>query len=407
MKKTIKFVWVFFLLIAIFFTFAVLSSWLPDTGIKKHIDKAAISMQKAGDYPNAIIDDTPCRQDNYTDALILNLIYGIDRSTPIRSAMSNNMQGSSVTDLSETGTLLLITQKDLSLYTFSYARYWHGTTFLGRFLLTFLSYSNLQWLLFATSVLLFVIFICLYYPRAGLWKTIALMLSWVLVNGFVTQFSLQFFPVWAITLIASILIIRFNDKSQDLGILMFIIGAVTCYFDLLTTPLLSLGWPLVVWLSLQDPRDVTLKQTLWQLIRWSLLWGLGFALSFVTKWILGTLIIGTNVIKDALKEATTVVASQDLTHWDAITANLNMLSWNMVLIALIIVALFTIWRFRYRGGMQAVLFLCIALIPFVWYFIVFSHSYLHFWFTYRLLAVSIAAILMAMLSFTKERKLIS
>ena len=41
------------------------------------------------------------------------------------------------------------------------------------------------------------------------------------------------------------------------------------------------------------------------------------------------------------------------------------------------------------------LFLLIVLMPYVWYLLLANHSYLHWWFTYRLQAVAILGLLLA------------
>ena len=402
MKKIAKYLVVFFILIALYCLFAVLSCMLPDRAVKRHVEKAAVTLFVEGNYPRALIDEESCRRDNFTDALILNQIHTIDRTHPVRSAAAvTRMNTMPMYD--QTGALYKLTQHDTTLVPIDYARYWHGSTFLFRIVLAVTSYTTLQRLMSLTIALLFALFICCYYPRAGLWKTLVWVVSWVLVNGFATQFSMQFFPVLALALICSILIIPHDDNPAYIAMLLFVIGCLTCYFDLLTTPLLTFGWPLAVWISLQRSSTINLKDSLLQITGWGALWGTGYGLTFASKWALGSWILKTNVLQDAADQVAYRMTSSDFTRWDAVTQNFSMLPLSMLLTVLILLCILMVLRFRAQGGTKALLLLMTALLPYVWYLLVANHSYLHAWFTYRLQAVSIAALLMAILSFCSDR----
>ena len=105
-----------------------------------------------------------------------------------------------------------------------------------------------------------------------------------------------------------------------------------------------------------------------------------------------------NVLKDATDTALYRIGTEDYTRWDAIVQNFNMISWGFVVIALVIMSVISALRFRAEGGFKAGLLLIFALMPYVWYFMLSNHSYKHFWFTYRLQAVTLAALFMAVLS---------
>ena len=192
----------FVLLIVVYLLFAVISCCLPDKTIKRHVKMASVSLSKYGNYPRSIIDVEGCQQDCFTEALVLNQIYCIDRHKPLKSAMAGERISISWV-LPE--DLWLLTHDQLDAPRIKYARYWHGSTFLFRYLLTFLSYAQIQWLLFAISCVLLLIFGAAYLPRVGIWKTAAMMMSWILVYGFMMFFSLQFTPIFIISLLASLL----------------------------------------------------------------------------------------------------------------------------------------------------------------------------------------------------------
>ena len=75
-----------------------------------------------------------------------------------------------------------------------------------------------------------------------------------------------------------------------------------------------------------------------------------------------------------------------------------MISWGFVIIVLVVMSVISALRFRAGGAFKAGLLLVLAFMPYIWYFLLSNHSYQHFWFTYRLQAVTLAALFMAVLS---------
>lgn len=401
-NRFLQYTGIFAVLIIIYTVFAVLACCLPDKTVKRHVKSASSSMSKYGNYPRSIFDVEGCQQDLFTEALILDQVYCIDRTKPLESAMKVNRK-------SETwnlpGDLWRLTHENAEMNEFSYPRYWHGTTFLTRFLLLFFSYPQIQWLLFGISTLLMLLFGVFYFPRAGFMKTAAMLMSWALVYGFMLQFSLQFSPVFLITLVASILVVRFQDNQDSLGLLFFITGSLTCYFDILTIPLLSFGWPLVIWLSLNDDKKLKTGD-LWAFIKWALLWLAGFALTWAAKWAVGSVVLEYNVFTDAFQAVSMRTdVSEEFGRWDAVTKNLDMIPWNLVCLTMLGFAFSLFHRFHRPDWMRVGLFLLIALAPYVWYLALSNHSYLHSWFTYRLQMISVAAILLVICSFQKNRRI--
>ena len=391
MKKTLLFCKTFVILIAAYFAFATLSCLMPDKSIKKHLAESAPAIAAEGLYPQAIISIKQCQMDNFTDALIMNQMYNIDRTQPITSAMRMIRSSEKGRDWDQPGLLVRRVNGE-TLEEQHYARYWHGSTFLFRPLFMLMDFNTIRLLLFIVSSILIVILLCAYYQQAGSMKTIALAMGFLITYGFVTQFSMQFFPVLALTVISSLLVVK-HKKPDGFGLLFFIIGSLTCYFDLLTTPLLTLGIPLVVMLSLRGNEDFQLKGNLLETSKLILLWGLGFALTFATKWALASLILGQDIFADAYEVSLYRMEAEEFTRWDAVTVNFGMLNLWIIGIAAVCLLLFAIIKHLKISYKKAVLFFIIALMPYVWYLLLANHSYQHWWFTYRLQAITVVCLL--------------
>ena len=391
MNKLILFCKTFAILIAAYFVFATLSCLLPDKSIKAHIADSAPKMVEEGLYPQAIIRMEQCQMDNFTDALIMNQMYNIDRKHPIKSAMKMIRSSEKGRDWDQPGLLLRKVNGE-NLEEQHYARYWHGSTFLFRPLFLVMDFLTLRHILFIVSSLLIVLLLCAYYPKAGLMKTTALALGFLLTYGFVMQFSMQFFPVLALTAIGSLLVVK-HGKPNSFGLLFFIIGSLTCYFDLLTTPLMTLGMPLAVMLSLKRDDELQIKDNLVETGKIVLLWGLGFALTFASKWALASLVLGQNIFADAYEVSLYRMEAEEFTRWDAVTKNFDMLNLWMIGISAVVLLLFSIIKRLKINYKKVILFLIICLMPYVWYLLLANHSYVHWWFAYRLQAITVVCLL--------------
>lgn len=394
--KTLTYIKTFVLLIASYFVLCVLSSMIPNERIKYFVTKSAIELDQEGCYPKALLNTTQCQMDNFTDALILNQMTCIDSKKPVISAMTVNRRNDNV---NMTHALLEYLQTDSGSST-QYARYWHGTTFLFRPFFNFMDYTTLRFFLFAFSTILLILFAIKYSRKASVLKTILLIISFLSCYGFVMQISLQFFPVLAITLGGAILLCNGNDKiNSNIGLFFFVIGSITSFFDLLTTPLLTLGFPLLVWISLQPEKQTEIKKDIVSIIKHSVSWFLGFALTWSAKWLLGTIILRENIFLDAWEQSVYRLETEDFTRWDAISQNLGMLNYPLIIIALSLILIAIIVSFNKNGWKKAVLFSIVGILPYCWYFVLSNHSYLHWWFTYRSQITSVACCLLAFASF--------
>ena len=399
--KTLSYIKTFVLLIATYFVLCVLSSMIPNDRIKYFVTKSAVELDKEGCYPKAILNLDQCQMDNFTDALILNQITCIDPKKPITSAMAVYRRNDNV---NMTHALLEYLQNDSGSST-QYARYWHGTTFFFRPFFNFMDYTMLRFLLFAFSSVLLFLFAIKYSRKTNIWKTLLLIISFLSCYGFVMQFSLQFFPVLAIAFGGAILLCNGNEKiNQNIGLFFFIIGSITSFFDLLTTPLLTLGIPLLVWISLQPREQIEIKKDIANVIKHSVSWFLGFALTWVTKWLLGTIALKENIFLDAWEQSVYRLEAEDFTRWDAISQNFGMLNQPLIIIALSLILIAIIISFNKNGWKKAVLFVIVGLMPYCWYFVLSNHSYQHWWFTYRSQMMSVACCLLALASFVSTPK---
>ena len=108
-----------------------------------------------------------------------------------------------------------------------------------------------------------------------------------------------------------------------------------------------------------------------------MIWGLGFSLTFAAKWALATLILGQNIFADAYGVSLYRMEADEFSRWDAIVKNFDMINLWILGIAAVLLVVSNIMRHKQFNEKKAVLFVFIGLMPYVWYFILSNHSYLH------------------------------
>ena len=224
----------------------------------------------------------------------------------------------------------------------------------------------------------------------------------LLLKVYSAQFSLHLWPVLIIAVVAATLLLFVKSYNKQL-VLLFITGSLTAYFDLMTTPLLTLGIPLLVILSDKEIQQEHLFPIVKKIVSLSLLWGIGFAFTWAAKWVIATWVTGTDVIADAIGTSLYRVNGDipympSYTLWDALYANLSKCPWGLILFLLVVLVVLACFAFKKKGIRMAVVYSIVAMFPIVWYVLISNHSAVHCWFTYRLLIVTVAGVLMAVWS---------
>lgn len=391
MKAVLPYLKAFFLLLAAYFVFAVGAYLVPQGTVDDHIVNSLNCGDLASDQPRAFLPRLQCRMDNFTDALILNQAHTMRSMSLIDGIMQMPRQTYHKLPFEELRIAMGVdgmpdgAQADMT----TYARYWHGNTFLARYLLLFFDYPTIRLLLYVLSSLL-LLWCCLSLWRRGGWQVaLAVGMGLFCCYVFMMQFSLQLAMVLFIALGGTIAV----AKNRCVGITLFVVGSLTAYFDLLTAPVLTLGLPLVTAVALGGEK---IRMTFRRLTEGSLLWALGYGLTWVFKWLLATLLTSENILVDGVRNV--AHRSSDIaefTRMDAVAANLELLPWNFIRVAMVAIMVLACIHFRMQGWRVALPLLAVAVLPLLWYFFAANHSYWHNWFTFRALAVSVAALLLA------------
>ena len=132
----------------------------------------------------------------------------------------------------------------------------------------------------------------------------------------------------------------------------------------------------------------------------ALWWLAGYVFTWLAKWGIASLFTHVNVFADAYGEAEVWNEGGGAYVFKAMGACLSKLHWGYLVVASAVLAvLATVYPRKDRSGWRkAVVYVLVALIPFVYYMLMAKPAWHHSWFNYRALATAIAALLMALAS---------
>lgn len=408
-------------LIVVFVASLVLVYALPQSTLKRNASVSSAMLVKDGPAPFIMLKGAVPQQqaitlDNFTDALMLLTSVAV-RPTPLESAMSmdiGTLEGETTFDPAR---VLGVRAEGGSEKLISYSRYWHGYQIFLRPLLMVANYEEIRYVnMIALGVLALVTILSL-QRRAGTIVAGSLFGALLLTGDGIVPLSLQYSNMTYLALFAALaasaVAARRDLERLDLEFFL-VLGAVTAFFDLLTTPALPLGVALVVILEMRRARKGhTARRGLILTARALAAWGAGYILSWGTKWLLAAAILRQSIAQEILGvvEFRTGLDGGGFQFGSAIKTNIfailrpaliaDMLSHGAASVALVValaavaLAAFLALRPRLRSRRQLLTglpVLVVACLPYVWYLALNQHSALHSYITYRLQAVTLFAV---------------
>ena len=249
---------------------------------------------------------------------------------------------------------------------------------------------------------LFVMAACLLKEKIGTGSAVAFVISMLMSMIIIVPMSMQFSSIYYVTMISIVLLTMFSKKIMKKDLMyayFFLVGAFTSFFDLLTAPIMTLGFSLVVYTYLELKDNGIGKNTV-EIISKSFSWSIGYLMTWSGKWVIAQFITKKEIIKDALAQILSRTSSRinevEISKVEAITKNLakyiNGVNIKLIL-ALIVITLILFIIMKKKNSINMLPTVLVAFYPIVCYLVMTNHSFLHFWFTYRNLTVSCFAIL--------------
>lgn len=386
---------------------------LPAGRMKSHIAESDEVFNFEGMYPQLMYGMKSSQLDNYTDSLMYATAIHPGSGNTLRDAMHNARYEYTDTNMAQSLNDYAndVSSKESLRYEIGYARYWHGYLIILKPMLLFLNVGEIRLLNLIIQASFLLLLLCMVIKKYGIPYTIPVIMMVLILNPVVIPLSLQFSWVYYIGLLGGIILLGMNQPPENecYLFLFMTLGMLTSYFDLLTYPLITLGLPLVLFLlkcrKLQSVRRIFI--TIWA----CMIWFVGYAVMWIGKWVFALLFAHINLFQEVsykISERTSMVgeSKEPLTLWIAINRPLSVVLKKPYVFMFVCYFIgYFIWGIyqrrknvrEHKNDLKGILlyllpYAFIACIPFAWFCILSNHTFAHYWFAYRELAVTVLAI---------------
>ena len=380
----------------------LLINLLPTGIMKENITESVKVMELEKDYHEVVPGVISSRLDNFTDSIMLLSCVHKEETGLIDRTM--NVYRVRYEGKTPSESFVSYGKGEEGYTTSAYSRYWHGYQIILKPLLLFFNYQEIRYLNICIQAFLIIGIMVELGKRKQTKYIFPYMLMIFSLMPVSVGLSLQFSSVFYIANIAAYVLLRKWERIKEKNnfLLFFLVtGMLTSFMDFLTYPLVTLGVPIIFYFLLSQ-KD-TFVHNILETIKYSVIWSIGYIGMWTGKWIVGSVLLRKNIITDAinalLNRTSSETADTTFTWWDVIGRNadamfgtpIKILFLGTVFVFLVILFIKTIQNKKnYFGNGH---YLIIAVMPIAWYVVTGNHSYMHFWFTYRELAILIFAIL--------------
>lgn len=434
-KNFLKYVIVFIIVLFVFLLLLFLSSLIPSKYIEKNVRKSSEILVKNGEKQTI---DLGYKEENlfyFTDAIMINTAYSIDSAHPIKSILldrKNYIPGKTLRENGEKqyhiGTSPQYIDKDDNTFqtqelyglmhgdnivdSYEYPRYWHGYLIFLRPLLLIMDLGGIRILLQILIFTLSIILIILIVKRINIITAIIYIISLLLLNLNILANSMSDITTFVIALASAVFILLKRGQFIRPALVFMVIGSITSFWDLLTTPIVTIGLTLPLYILLNLKRNN--KELAKEFIKIIIAWCIGYGLMWVFKWIIADIILDKGVIKSSIHQLLYRLGDTNTNNVNIpiyTVINENLYYWKItipeILIGILLIyILFGISKEIYNQKIKkikvekieiikVIMFLILSISPFIWYIVIKNHSYVHSFFTYRDLIVFILNIQIA------------
>lgn len=165
---------------------------------------------------------------------------------------------------------------------------------------------------------------------------------------------------------------------------------------MLTYPIVTFGLPLIVYVLLNHSSDMK------NVFKYGFSWAFGYGGMWIGKWIIASMITGYNMMNDAISQAGVRTShandytGQTITIFHTWYNNICVIiKWPYIIMIIIFICILVIRKkiaviSEIKKNIKQILTLIlIMLMPFAWMALTPNHSYIHCFFVYRILSVSV------------------
>lgn len=388
MRISGKFALCFVCLIAVFVLLMTLVYMIPDDRIEWHREYSIYTLTEIEEtwesFGNLFgLHSQPGMPDNTTDRIMM------------REALAQD----------ETMSAL-----EAAMYMNGYTRYWHGYQVILRPLLVLYQLHQIRYLNMFVFFGAFCLVLFALRQRTGKLSACAFFLAMVCAHIVAIPMSMQYMAVFMQTMLMMLLILRRYPfaKRESLPLFFMAAGMVINFLDFLTVPIVTLGVPLLLCLYLEYRERPDGWHAAKMAFSCSAAWTAGYGLCWASKWVLSFVVLGKNIFAEVTGKVQhwAIEADHAQGRMETVLRNfknyftmhgLRSMVFPLLLLLLLLLALVLFGRRERQAWLCSGVMLTVSLYPYIWYFVLMEHSWLHHWFTYRAQVVTLFGVCMAII----------
>lgn len=392
LKKIIRIASILIIGIILGGLFLILSYLLPSNVIEKNIAKSIEIFEKEEKYESDIYGYRNTKLDNFTDAIMLQNASYTGNESLIDKAMNVYRYNND----DDPGKSLINQINNKNNEKIDYSRYWHGYLIILKPLLLLFSYNDIRFINTIIQPLLVLSIVYLMIKKKKENYIIPYVISILMISPNTIAKSMQYSTIFYLFNLAMLFMLLYNDKLKNKYPYFFLImGMLTSYFDFLTYPLATLGMTLITYFILNNEKK--LSNNIKTIILLSFMWGIGYIGMWVGKLVLGSILLNDNLFSSALERFSTRVSLEttngSFTIFEVLKRNIYRYVNKPYFLLLLFIIGYTIFKTKFKIKRETCIsiipFIIISIMPFAWYIVTSNHSYIHCWFTYRTLIITI------------------
>lgn len=382
---------------------------IPNEKIKANMEKSAFYYKDTEAFSYENEGKLNAVSDNYADSILLNLSYNMGRGNPFKASLDTAYY--SGTEGLNRGLYLTVT-KDVLPDT-AYTRYWHGTAVVTRFMHLFTDISGIKTAGMIKVIIFLLVNLFILIKGKNYMTALSLLLASIFIHIWNVGLSLEYQSSFVIGFLMCILFLQAERKKEKaLSYLALAGGILVAFFDFLTTETVAILLPLILVTSirLEENRLNDIEKYGKTLINCVISYASGYALTFISKWVLVGVFTGMNRFSEVFSKSQALFEKSGETAnnifirmINAVAANFTVLFGGIyridyflvfiyfVIISVVILSL--LYLFGKKEKVKGVYILpLLGAVVILRYMVMPGHSYMHNFFTYRALISTLTAV---------------
>ncbi|MCR5576764.1 MAG: hypothetical protein K6F56_07130 [Oscillospiraceae bacterium] len=386
-----------FAVVGVILLYAV--SLIPQSAIFPQFRQSALQLSRKSDY---VFDNERMAyiMDYNTDASILIESYTLRADEPENVLLNPILMPGTVLQSDA-----MLAMCDGEAPNVNYVRYWMGFRLLFRPLLLAFAYDSIGWLLSLAFFTLLVLTLAKIGGRLGTRTAACFGLALVLVNPAVAAHSPQFFCCFALSFLMMLYLLR-DGRRLPISTCFVCFGILTQFFDFYTTPVMTLGLPLLLCLEQKLFAGKRIRGVLSSLVAWLY----GYVGMWLTKLVMTSIFTSEDGLYDGLmsllgrlemlpEQGGAAYHAPDALRTVWATVFPGKLLWPTLAVFLAMLLYVVAAYFKTPEKEERELIgaeLLTAAIPLVWFSVAAQPTCIHAWFQYRGICVSFCSLFLCL-----------